>query len=189
MSSKIAALLAERAVAEAEAARLKEAERAQHLTAMREVAKQTLDTFLGEFAGELLPLIYSQGEDRNRNGLLINWWLGSDEMEDVDRFPIEGIFVLETPEDIVNGANPVAKVTMINYDGTVVEEFAIATFLDSMPIEYSLRPDVCQESMPHHRTYWAGGFVVNVPPFVLEEPAPAPVAPPPPTCDEDGDLW
>lgn len=373
MSSKIAALLAERAAAEAEAALVEATRQAKHLAEMQEKAKHTLDTFLGEYADELLPMIYSQSEDRDRNGVLINWWMGSNEMqlaplmiiwteawtgslafrvdiggagwrdlsshssveqvlaamheyypqykaqkdkllaekakieaakreelisnlcwpanwtslysedrvmeryrqlvalgmqdvadqklasyraavaeeqrrvqvatarkaayekakaeyeekreawwdackawaeqetarlwqpwtlykvrytpwhaqasvEDVERFPIETIYVLEAPEDIVNGANPVAKVTRVTWEGEIVDEFAIATFLDSTPIVYGALPDV-GETLDFHRHYWAGGFVVNVPAFVLEEPIAAPVAPQPPTCDEDGDLW
>lgn len=116
-------------------------------------------------------------------------WHNQCSVEDVDRFPIEVVYTLDAPEDIVNSANPVARVDMVDSFGGVTEDFAIATFLDAKPVHFAICPPIDEGRAHHHRTIYAGDYAVNIPPFVLEEPAPAPVRPNAPSKDADSDQW
>lgn len=89
--------------------------------------------------------------------------------------PIEVVYTLDEPTDIVNEMRPVALVERVEVDGEVKAGFALATFLDGIRVDYG-EPSVT-DSLKHHRSYWAGGYVVNVPAFVLEEPVAAPACP------------
>ncbi len=89
--------------------------------------------------------------------------------------PIETIYTLDEPSDIVGSMHPVAPVDMVDYFGKVTPGFTLATFLDGVRVDYTApRLD---GGLLHHRSYHAGGYTVNVPAFVLEEPAPAPAMP------------
>jgi hypothetical protein len=105
------------------------------------------------------------------------WNASYSEDEDPERFPVEEIYTLDTPEDIVRNMNPVARVEKVDYNGQVTEGFAIATFLDAKAITYATPPAIDDLSHWHHRRWAAGGYAVHVPPFVLEEPAPFPERP------------
>jgi hypothetical protein len=90
-------------------------------------------------------------------------------------WPIETIYTLDEPGDIVDAMRPVALVEMVDYFGKVTAGFALATFLDGVRVDYG-EPSVT-DRLCHHRQHWAGGYVVNVPAHVLEEPVAAPVCP------------
>lgn len=89
--------------------------------------------------------------------------------------PIETVYMLDEPVDVVNAMRPVALVDRVEFDGEVKPGFVLATFLDGVRVDYNA-PTI-EEKLRHHRAYWAGGFVVNVPAHVLDEPTPAPVRP------------
>lgn len=92
-----------------------------------------------------------------------------------EQAPIETVYTLDEPTDIVNGMKPVALVDRVCPDGEVQPGFALATFLDGVLVDYT-KPKI-DGPLRHHRAYWAGGYVVNVPAFVLAAPTAAPAGP------------
>lgn len=89
-----------------------------------------------------------------------------------EQAPIETVYTLDEPGDIVRAMTPVALVDRVDVDGKVTAGFALATFLDGVRVDFALAN--VASGMRFHRTYHAGGYCVNVPAFMLEGPAPAP---------------
>lgn len=83
---------------------------------------------------------------------------------------IQEIYTLDDPKYIAQ-QRAVVSLRRVKDDGTVTNGYAIACFLDAEPIHYN------SPETNHHRCYWAGGYVVCVPPFVTEELVAAPVRP------------
>lgn len=110
-------------------------------------------------------------------------------VEEGHPYPIETVYTLDTPEDIIANLKPVAHVEMVDTFGGVTEEFTIATFLDAKPIRFTICPPIDEGRAHHHRTRFAGDYAVNIPPFILDEPAPAPIRPNAPSKNVDGDQW
>jgi hypothetical protein len=94
--------------------------------------------------------------------------------EDLMEQLIQDVHTLDEPEDI-SGQTPSARVDRVNLDGSVTADFVIGWFLDAEPICFNTPS--CTEPLAYHRRFHAGGSYVNVPPFVLEDPAPAPMGP------------
>lgn len=92
------------------------------------------------------------------------------------------ISTLDAPQDFVL-SKTFYCVDMVSSRGQVTEGFTFATFLDAKPIHYT-EPDV-NHHLAHHRSFSAGGYVVNVPAYELEDPIAAPVEP---VCPE-GYEW
>lgn len=110
-------------------------------------------------------------------------------VEEGDRYPIETIYTLDAPEDIIANLKPVARVEMVDTFGGVTEEFTIATFLDAKPVRFTICPPIDEGRAHHHRTRYAGDYAVNIPAWNLEEPTPAPIRPIAPIAPIDTDQW
>lgn len=91
---------------------------------------------------------------------------------------IETVHTLDQPERFAN-ARP-ARLTRVDAHGKT-SEFVIGALLDAERIDYD------EPTGNHHRCYRGGNkytdeFAVYVPPFVIEEPTPAPEKPKTPDC-------
>lgn len=91
---------------------------------------------------------------------------------------IETVYTLDQPERFAN-ARP-ARLTRVDAHGKT-SEFVIGAFMDAERIDYD------KPTSNHHRCYYGGNkyveeFAVYVPPFVMEEPTPAPERPKTPDC-------
>lgn len=84
---------------------------------------------------------------------------------------LQQVYVLDAPEDIVT-QRPVARVEAVDVWGNVTPGFAIARFVDALPVFYE-KPSI-ERAMDHHRTYYAGTYKVNVPAWELRAPTDEP---------------
>lgn len=91
---------------------------------------------------------------------------GEDDIPDL----LTEVYTLTPPDEIVR-QRPVSRIRKIDHYGVITENFAIACFLDAEPVLFE------EPKSHYHRTVWAGGHCIYIPPFLVEEPAPAPAEP------------
>ena len=85
---------------------------------------------------------------------------------------IQTIHTLDAPQDFER-TKEFYSVDSVSYSGSVTDGFVFAAFLDAKPIHYN---EPCVEHhLAYHRVFSAGGYVVNVPAWEMEDPIPAPV--------------
>lgn len=101
-------------------------------------------------------------------------WAGTQDVECPDDL-IQEIFVLDSPEYFLRPGLLCRVCKVGEFNGKVTEDFTFVGFLDAYPIAHAF--STIEQALPHHRTYSAGNYFVNVPALETEQPAPAPEKP------------